>query len=122
MCLNEEVVCHAFFCFKDVDTAWFVFLQRYVQTKNIPNERQRDMNNGLVVSPNASDLQGTEMLSSMLAAAAPQQQKQILGEHLFPLVEKRKVMFGSLLLLVHLFLGLIFDAWISCCSLYILRT
>ncbi|XP_020092329.1 polyadenylate-binding protein 4-like [Ananas comosus] len=64
--------------------------QRYVQTKYIPNERQRDMNNGLVVSPNASDLQGTEMLSSMLAAAAPQQQKQILGEHLFPLVEKRK--------------------------------
>lgn len=31
------------------------------------------------------------MLSTMLAAATPQQQKQILGEHLFPLVENLKV-------------------------------
>lgn len=34
------------------------------------------------------------MLSSMLAAATPQQQKQILGERLFPLVEKLKVTFS----------------------------
>lgn len=37
--------------------------------------------------------QGTEMLSSLLAAASPEQQKQILGERLYPLVQKHKVMF-----------------------------
>lgn len=34
---------------------------------------------------------GTEMLSSMLAAAAPPKQKQMLGERLFPLVQNLKV-------------------------------
>ncbi|KAL5976609.1 hypothetical protein ACLOJK_020942 [Asimina triloba] len=47
-----------------------------------------EMRNEPVVPPIASNQQGTEMLSSMLAAAAPQQQKQILGERLFPVVEK----------------------------------
>ncbi|KAF7804371.1 polyadenylate-binding protein 7-like [Senna tora] len=33
---------------------------------------------------------GSEMLHSMLTAATPEQQKQILGEHLYPLVHKLK--------------------------------
>ncbi|XP_016651638.1 PREDICTED: polyadenylate-binding protein 7 isoform X1 [Prunus mume] len=65
------------------------------QAKYVPNGRQRDMNKGSGVSTNASNSvgggsQGPEMLSSMLAAAAPEQQKQILGEHLYPLVHKHK--------------------------------
>lgn len=55
------------------------------------------MNKGSGVSSTASNSvgggsQGPEMLSSMLAAASPEQQKQILGERLFPLVQKHKVM------------------------------
>ncbi|PKA51117.1 putative polyadenylate-binding protein [Apostasia shenzhenica] len=48
------------------------------QMKYMPNGRQGDMNNV------------SDMLSSMLAAAPPQQQKQMLGERLFPLVQKLK--------------------------------
>lgn len=70
--------------------------QRTGQAKYVPNGRQRDMNKGSGVSTNASNSvgggsQGPEMLSSMLAAASPEQQKQILGEHLYPLVHKHKV-------------------------------
>lgn len=32
-----------------------------------------------------------DMLNGVLAAASPEQQKQILGERLYPLVEKHKV-------------------------------
>lgn len=32
-----------------------------------------------------------DMLNGMLAAPSPEQQKQILGERLYPLVEKHKV-------------------------------
>ena len=64
------------------------------QAKYVANERQRDMNIG--VSSAASNSVGVgvqpEMLSSMLAAASPEQQKQILGEQLYPLVHKQKVM------------------------------
>lgn len=72
-------------------------LQRTGQPKYVPNGRQRDMNKGSGVSSTASNSvgggsQGPEMLSSMLAAASPEQQKQILGERLFPLVHKHKVM------------------------------
>ncbi|KAK1281794.1 putative polyadenylate-binding protein [Acorus calamus] len=54
--------------------------------------RHQEMNNGLAVvtSGSAPNAQGTEMLSSMLAAASPQQQKQMLGERLFPLVQNIK--------------------------------
>ncbi|KAL6145682.1 hypothetical protein ACLB2K_056367 [Fragaria x ananassa] len=70
--------------------------QRPGQPKYVPNGRQRDMNKGSGVSSTASNSlgggsQGPEMLSSsMLAAASPEQQKQILGERLFPLVHKHK--------------------------------
>ncbi|XP_010933305.1 polyadenylate-binding protein 7 [Elaeis guineensis] len=64
--------------------------QRFGQTKYVPNGRQREMNHGSMVPPGAPNLQGTMTLSSMLAAATPQQQKQMLGERLFPLVEKLK--------------------------------
>ncbi|KAK1309751.1 putative polyadenylate-binding protein [Acorus calamus] len=54
--------------------------------------RHQEMNNGLAVvtSGSAPNAQGTEMLSSMLAAASPQQQKQMLGERLFPFVQNIK--------------------------------
>lgn len=72
--------------------------QRAGHTKYVPSGR-RDMNNGPAAVPSAASnsvgaaaSQGLEMLSSMLAAASPQQQKQILGERLFPLVKKHKVL------------------------------
>ncbi|XP_008811028.1 polyadenylate-binding protein 4-like [Phoenix dactylifera] len=64
--------------------------QRFGQRKYVPNGRQREMNHGSMVPPSAPNLQGTEMLSSKLAAATLPQQKQMLGERLFPLVEKLK--------------------------------
>ncbi|XP_039139692.1 polyadenylate-binding protein 4-like isoform X1 [Dioscorea cayenensis subsp. rotundata] len=63
--------------------------QRPGQMKYVPNVRQRDLRNGSV-PPAASNPQGTEMLSSMLAAASPEQQKQMLGDRLYPLVMKHK--------------------------------
>eukprot|EP00262_Sarcandra_glabra_P014007 TRINITY_DN3996_c1_g1_i1.p1 TRINITY_DN3996_c1_g1~~TRINITY_DN3996_c1_g1_i1.p1 ORF type:complete len:627 (+),score=105.88 TRINITY_DN3996_c1_g1_i1:119-1999(+) len=62
------------------------------QTKYVPNGRPREMSNGSTIPSSASNSlgAGSEMLSSMLAAATPQHQKQILGERLFPLVEKLK--------------------------------
>ena len=70
--------------------------QRTAQTKYVPNGRQRELNKGSGVSSTASNSvaagpQGSEMLSSMLAAASPDQRKQILGERLYPLVLKQKV-------------------------------
>ncbi|KAL6141869.1 hypothetical protein ACLB2K_060155 [Fragaria x ananassa] len=70
--------------------------QRPGQPKYVRNGHQHDMNKGSGVSSTASNSlgggsQGPEMLSSsMLAAASPEQQKQILGERLFPLVHKHK--------------------------------
>ena len=57
--------------------------------KYVPNGRPHDMSKGSGVPSSASTSngtgsQGSEMLSSMLAAASPDQQKQILGEHLYP--------------------------------------
>ncbi|ONK75716.1 uncharacterized protein A4U43_C03F19800 [Asparagus officinalis] len=60
--------------------------QRSGQNKYVPNGLQT-INNGSMPSNSQG---GTEMLSSMLAAAAPQQQKQMLGERLFPLVQNLK--------------------------------
>nr|XP_010923280.1 polyadenylate-binding protein 7 isoform X2 [Elaeis guineensis] len=64
--------------------------QQSGQTRYVPNGHRHEMNNGSMVPPGASNLEGTRMLSSLLAAATPQQQKQMLGERLFPLVEKLK--------------------------------
>lgn len=69
--------------------------QRGGQAKHMSDGRSREMNNGSAASSAASNSvgtgpQGLEMLSSMLAAASEQQQKQILGERLYPLVAKLK--------------------------------
>ncbi|XP_042516021.1 polyadenylate-binding protein 7-like [Macadamia integrifolia] len=70
--------------------------QRAGQTKYVSNGHPHDMSNGsavpLAAASNSvgSASQGSEMLSSMLAAATPQHQKQMLGERLYPLVKKHK--------------------------------
>lgn len=80
----------------------FHVLQRTGQTKYIPNGRQREINRGpSCVSSAASNSfgvgsPGPETLSSMLAAATPGHQKHILGERLYPLVQKHKVKFVKL--------------------------
>ncbi|KAL4352290.1 hypothetical protein GQ457_06G009490 [Hibiscus cannabinus] len=70
-------------------------LQRGGQAKHVPNGRAREVNKGSRVPQTASNSiaavsQGSEMLSSMLAAASPDQQKTILGERLYPLVQKHQ--------------------------------
>lgn len=72
-------------------------LQRAGEVKYVPYGRQREMNKGFGVSSTDANSvgvvpQGSEMLSSMLAAAPPEQQKQILGERLYPLIQKQKVL------------------------------
>lgn len=72
-------------------------MQRIGQAKYVPNGQQREMSKGSGVLSTASNSggvaqQGAEMLSSMLAAASPEQRKQILGERLYPLVQKYKVL------------------------------
>ncbi|XWS43500.1 hypothetical protein CRYUN_Cryun16bG0109400 [Craigia yunnanensis] len=69
--------------------------QRAGQAKYVPNGRAREVNKGSGVPPAASNSvtalsHGSEMLSSMLAAASPEQQKTILGERLYPLVQKHQ--------------------------------
>ncbi|KAM3287921.1 polyadenylate-binding protein 7 isoform X3 [Capsicum chacoense] len=69
--------------------------QRGGQVKYVPNSRTSDMTRGSLVSnvgPVAvgSVAESPEMLSTFLAAAAPEQQKQILEECLYPLVIKHK--------------------------------
>jgi hypothetical protein len=62
-------------------------LQWTGQAKYVPNSRQREMNKGSGVSSAASISVG-----SRLAASSPEHQKQILGERLYPLVQKQKVL------------------------------
>ncbi|KAF2289818.1 hypothetical protein GH714_038797 [Hevea brasiliensis] len=69
--------------------------QRAGQANYVPNARTREAGKGSGVSyavPTSLGpaSQGSEMLSSMLAAASPEEQKQILGERLYPLVKKHK--------------------------------
>ncbi|XP_022766117.1 polyadenylate-binding protein 7-like [Durio zibethinus] len=69
--------------------------QRAGQAKYVPNGSAREVNKGSGVPAAASNSiaavsQGSEMLSSMLAAASPEQQKTILGERLYPLVQKHQ--------------------------------
>ncbi|KAL6988291.1 hypothetical protein U1Q18_014041 [Sarracenia purpurea var. burkii] len=70
-------------------------LQRTGQTRFVPNGRMIEMNKGsgvpsVVTNSVGSGSEGSEMLSSRLAASPPEQQKQILGEQLYPLVQKHK--------------------------------
>ncbi|KAH1078540.1 hypothetical protein AAZX31_19G173800 [Glycine max] len=65
------------------------------QARYIPSGRQRDVEKGSGSSSVGSNSgrggsQGSEMLHSLLAGAAPEQQKEILGEHLYMLVHKLK--------------------------------
>ncbi|KAF8403181.1 hypothetical protein HHK36_011278 [Tetracentron sinense] len=69
--------------------------ERAGQAKYVPSGRPHKMNNGSVVPSAVSNSieaasPGSEMLSSMLAAASLEHQKQILGESLYPLVKKHK--------------------------------
>lgn len=73
--------------------------QRFVQTMYPQNRRQGDMNNVPLALSASSSPQGMESLSSRLAAAPLPQQKQMLGERLFPLVQNHKVILFSLLIL-----------------------
>ncbi|GMJ02943.1 poly(A) binding protein 7 [Hibiscus trionum] len=70
-------------------------LQRGGQANYVPNGRAREVKKGSRVPQAASNSiavvsHGSEMLSSMLAAASPDQQKTILGERLYPLVQKHQ--------------------------------
>ncbi|KAK3010112.1 hypothetical protein RJ639_010711 [Escallonia herrerae] len=76
--------------------------QRAGQVKYVPNGRLLESNKGTGVSsvaPNTagSGPEGSEMLSSMLAAASPEEQKQILGERLYPLPDLVSKITGMLL-------------------------
>ncbi|KAK7337156.1 hypothetical protein VNO77_17717 [Canavalia gladiata] len=69
--------------------------QRTGQARYIPGGRQLEMEKGSGFLSGGSNTgggsQGSEMLHSMLAAAAaPEQQKEILGEHLYMLIQKLK--------------------------------
>ncbi|XP_019186122.1 PREDICTED: polyadenylate-binding protein 7 isoform X1 [Ipomoea nil] len=68
--------------------------QRAGQGKYVSSGSLHDMNKASTAStavpiPDGSGAEGPEMLSSLLAAASPEQQKQILGERLYPLVSER---------------------------------
>ncbi|KAI3706682.1 hypothetical protein L6452_24591 [Arctium lappa] len=68
--------------------------QRAGQVRYAPNGYVQGSNKGSI-SPSASSSSGprgdgSEMLSTMLAAASPEIQKQILGERLYPLVNQLK--------------------------------
>ncbi|KAF1880979.1 hypothetical protein Lal_00023009 [Lupinus albus] len=62
------------------------------QTKYVTSGHHGEMAKGSEFTSGASNYgggsQGSEMLHSMLSAAPPNQQKQILGEHLYELVKK----------------------------------
>ncbi|KAL2509150.1 Polyadenylate-binding protein 7 [Forsythia ovata] len=62
-------------------------LQRSRDVKYMPNGHSHEINEGSAAETGS---EGSEALSSMLAAAPPDQQKQILGEHLYPLVSQHK--------------------------------
>ncbi|GAY33336.1 hypothetical protein CUMW_006780 [Citrus unshiu] len=69
--------------------------QKGGQSKYVPNGRIRELNKGSGVSLGTFNSGGVmarkpDMLNGMLAAASPEQQKQILGERLYPLVEKHE--------------------------------
>lgn len=60
----------------------------------VPNGSARELKKGTTASfvpTNTDGTEGLEMLSSRLAAASPDQQKQMLGDRLFPLINQLKV-------------------------------
>ncbi|XP_028789976.1 polyadenylate-binding protein 7-like [Neltuma alba] len=73
--------------------------QRIGQTRNMASGRQRDMEKGSGVPsccPNSTvGIQGSKMLHCMLAAATPEQQRQLLGEHIYPLIQKLRPRLAS---------------------------
>ncbi|KAG4916402.1 hypothetical protein JHK87_053959 [Glycine soja] len=76
--------------------------QRTGQARYIPSGRQRDVEKGSGSSSVGSNSgrggsQGSEMLHSLLAGAAPEQQKEILGEHLYMLPTLAAKITGMLL-------------------------
>lgn len=71
-------------------------MQRAGQAKYVPNVRSREVNKGSAVSSTGTNSLGSvsqesEVLNNMLSAATPEEQKQILGEQLYPLIQKHKV-------------------------------
>ncbi|WCJ34409.1 Polyadenylate-binding protein [Euphorbia peplus] len=68
--------------------------QRAGQAKYVPNSRTREVSKGSSVSSTGTNSLGSVSqgsgLSSMLSAATPEEQKQILGEQLYPLIQKHK--------------------------------
>lgn len=73
-------------------------MQRTGQTRYMPNGHQREMNRGPSGVPSAATNSlgvasrvPAETLSSMLASASPEDQKNLLGDRLYPLVQKHKV-------------------------------
>lgn len=80
--------------------------QQIGQSKYVPNGHQNINNGSGVMAPGAASnsQRGTEVLSSVLAAAAPPQQKQMLGERLFPLVQSLKVISNIISVCEDLFL------------------
>ncbi|XP_022859246.1 polyadenylate-binding protein 7-like [Olea europaea var. sylvestris] len=68
--------------------------------KYVPNGRSSETSKRSPVPiANGSGAEGSEMLSSQLAAAPPEQQKQMLGERLYPLVSQHKVNLLSIIFL-----------------------
>ncbi|KAI8567400.1 hypothetical protein RHMOL_Rhmol02G0119000 [Rhododendron molle] len=69
--------------------------QRSGHVRYVPNGRVREMSKGSGISSSVTSSvgigsEGSDMLSSKLSAAPPEQQKQIFGERLYPLVHKQK--------------------------------
>ncbi|GMN39302.1 hypothetical protein TIFTF001_008519 [Ficus carica] len=71
--------------------------QRTGQTRYMQNGRQREMNRGPSGVPSAATNSlgvasqvPAETLSSMLASASPEDQKNLLGDRLYPLVQKHE--------------------------------
>ncbi|KAK7345453.1 hypothetical protein VNO77_16057 [Canavalia gladiata] len=57
--------------------------------KYVPSERQHEMEKGSGIL-SAGESHELQMLHRMLATAIPEQRKQIISEHLYPLVQKQK--------------------------------
>lgn len=67
----------------------------------MPNGRVHEMSKAYGIAPSftspvGTGSEGSEMLSSKLSAATPEQQKQILGERIYPLIHKHKVILAYL--------------------------
>lgn len=78
----------------------YKLFQHAGHVKYVPNGRSSETSKRSPVPiANGSGAEGSEMLSSQLAAAPPEQQKQMLGERLYPLVSQHKVNLLSIIFL-----------------------